>query len=309
MRSIFDLRAFSAPVVLIFGFIGVLYFTSSSSNILQPSNSGVEGRLGEDGVVRDCRTWEPRDYTPATDNPNIKKAELTDAEKHENRLKSWENDWKNQIPESPKSGFGSTIEVTKNMRKSLETITNQLKKDLGKETIRFLDCPSGDMTWMPLFLRSRTDVIYSGYDLIPANIDMSKANFSKEPWVFKQFDMMKDRIEDSFDLVLNRHVSIHLGLLDSIQMFYNMMQSGSKYLITTTFPDVTVNDPLKYSNQEVSGRSFHQVNLHLYPFHFPTPICINEDAPAENQHLALWRISDLKVFFEENKDKFRPFQN
>jgi len=36
------------------------------------------------------------------------------------------------------SGFGSTIEVTKNMRKSLETITNQLKKDLGKETIRFL---------------------------------------------------------------------------------------------------------------------------------------------------------------------------
>ena len=39
-----------------------------------------------------------------------------------------------------------------------------------------------------------------------------------EPWVFKQFDMMKDRIEDSFDLVLNRHVSIHLGLLDSIQV-------------------------------------------------------------------------------------------
>ena len=33
-----------------------------------------------------------------------------------------------------------------------------------------------------------------------------------------------------------------------------MMQSGSKYLITTTFPDVTVNDPLEYSNQEVSGR-------------------------------------------------------
>ena len=37
-------------------------------------------------------------------------------------------------------------------------------------------------------------------------------------------------------------------------MFHNMMQSGSKYLITTTFPDVTVNDPLEYSNQEVSGR-------------------------------------------------------
>ena len=39
-----------------------------------------------------------------------------------------------------------------------------------------------------------------------------------EPWFFKQFDMMKDRIEECFDLVLNRHVSIHLGLLDSIQV-------------------------------------------------------------------------------------------
>ncbi|XP_023347111.1 uncharacterized protein LOC111715933 [Eurytemora carolleeae] len=108
------------------------------------------------------------------------KAELTDAEKHENRLISWEKNWINQIPSSPKSGYGSTIKATENMRKSLETITNQLKKDLAKEAIRFLDCPSGDMTWMPLFLRSRTDVIYSGYDLIPANIEMSKANFSKD---------------------------------------------------------------------------------------------------------------------------------
>ena len=42
-------------------------------------------------------------------------------------------------------------------------------------------------------------------------------------------------------------------------MFYNFIQSGSKYLITTTFPDVTVNDDLKYSNAEVSGRRLENV--------------------------------------------------
>ena len=39
-----------------------------------------------------------------------------------------------------------------------------------------------------------------------------------EDWTFKQWDLMKDRIDTGFDLVLNRHVSIHLGLLDSIQV-------------------------------------------------------------------------------------------
>ena len=65
------------------------------------------------------------------------------------------------------------------MRISLGTITDKIESNLHKNTIKFLDSPSGDMTWMPLFLRSRTDVIYSGYDLIPQNIEMSKSNFSK----------------------------------------------------------------------------------------------------------------------------------
>ena len=37
-------------------------------------------------------------------------------------------------------------------------------------------------------------------------------------------------------------------------MFYNFAQSGSKFLVTTTYPDVEVNDQLAYSNEEVSGR-------------------------------------------------------
>lgn len=282
--------------------------SASNSN----SNNKKEAKPVKDqkkSVVRDCRTWKEIEFTLSTDDPSLETAKLEDFEKNEHRLESWKKDWDNQDPNSPKSGWGSTTENTENMRKGLMTIADILKQHEKLETIKFLDCPSGDMGWMPKFLRNRSDIEYSGYDLIPQNIEFSKKNFSSEEWTFKQFDMMKDRIDKSFDLVLNRHVSIHLGLLDSIQMFHNFIQSGSKYLITTTYPGVKVNDQLKYSHEEVSGRSFHKVNLHLYPFHFPAPICISQDQWTDDQHYAMWRIEDLTQFVKENKDSFREFEN
>lgn len=275
-------------------------------------NHKQAAKVGDEGkkrVVRDCRTWEEIEFTLSTDDPASAKEELEDFEKNEHRLESWKNDWDHQIPEAPKSGFGSTMENTENQRKGLMTITDVIKQYEGLNTIKFLDSPSGDMGWMPTFLRKRSDIEYTGYDLIPQNIEFSLKNFTAEKWTFKQFDMIKDRIDKSYDLVLNRHVSIHLGLLDSIQMFHNFIQSGSKYLISTTYPEVKVNDQLKYSNQEVSGRSYHRVNLHLYPFHFPAPICISPDQNSEDQHYAMWRIEDLNQFVHENKDRFRKFEN
>ena len=73
-----------------------------------------------------------------SDNPNIAKAELEEPENHLHRLESWRKDWDNQIPESPKSGFGSTVEVTENMRILLGTITDKIESNLHKNTIKFL---------------------------------------------------------------------------------------------------------------------------------------------------------------------------
>jgi len=293
---------------------------SSNSKIIAAVSSGNSktsdkrkkiGMNQKKSVVRDCKTWEEIEFTLSEDDPSLETAELDDYEKNEHRLESWKKDWDNaNDPYEPKSGVGSTMENTKNMREGLMTISDFIKKQEKLDTIKFLDSPSGDMSWMPKFLKKRSDIEYTGYDLIPQNIEVSKKNFSAEKnWSFKQFDMIKDRVDQSYDMVLNRHVSIHLGLLDSIQMFHNFIQSGSKYLITTTFPEVEVNDQLKYSAEEVSGRSFHMVNLHLYPFHFPAPICTSPDQLASNQHYAMWRLKDLTRFVQENKDKFRKFEN
>ena len=99
-----------------------------------------------------------------------------------------------------------------------------------------LDSSCGDMTWMPSFLHSRTDVEYTGYDLLPVNIEHAKEAFKNESWTFSTFDLVKDKIgiqidnvitvltqrvlEKQFDIIICRHTAIHLGLHDNIQVWH-----------------------------------------------------------------------------------------
>ena len=67
----------------------------------------------------------------------------------------------------------------------LHSITDKLKQILKKDEIWFLDSSCGDMFWMPEFLNSRSDVIFTGYDLDEGNIKSNRKKFSDKPWKFK----------------------------------------------------------------------------------------------------------------------------
>ena len=75
-------------------------------------------------------------------------------------------------------GVGSTHENTRHMIKILHSVTDQLKRILNKDKIRFLDSSCGDMFWMPEFLSQRPDVIFTGYDLTETNIEHNKEKHS-----------------------------------------------------------------------------------------------------------------------------------
>ena len=147
----------------------------------------------------------------------------------------------------------------------LHSITDKLKEILKKDKIRFLDSSCGDMFWMPEFLNSRSDVVFTGYDLDEGNIESNKKKFSDKPWTFKvitqyfkfskvfqtfkpssgwliegiyvldnstfcfqQHDAFSDKINDSFDLILSRHTMIHLYNADTMRVIKNFKDSGSK---------------------------------------------------------------------------------
>ena len=73
------------------------------------------------------------------------------------------------------------------MKKILEEVINYVKRKLNKEKISFLDSSCGDMNWMPSFLSNRTDVIFTGYDITPSNIEAHKERFRGKPWTFKVY--------------------------------------------------------------------------------------------------------------------------
>ena len=69
-----------------------------------------------------------------------------------------------------------------------------------------------------------------------------------------------------------------------------IMQSGSAYLLTTTFPAQT-------KNYNIPTGKWRPLNLCAAPFKLPPPTrVINEgnfDASYRDKSLGLWRISDL----------------
>ena len=87
-----------------------------------------------------------------------------------------------------------------------------------------------------MYFTGRDDIIYTGYDLIPINIANAKKWFSNETWSFSTWDLVRDKISNStltsteleelyiiiidgsFDIIVNRHTAIHLGLYDNIQV-------------------------------------------------------------------------------------------
>ena len=103
-----------------------------------------------------------------------------------------------------------------------------------------LDSSCGDMTWMPSFLSSRSDVEYTGYDIVEANINNHREKFSDTDWKFEVHDIVTDPIKISYDLILSRHTTMHLQISDVVKVIRNFVDSSSKFLLTTSFPTAKV---------------------------------------------------------------------
>ena len=58
------------------------------------------------------------------------------------------------------------------------------------------------------FLENRKDIQFTGYDIVTSNIESHKSKFSHRPWQFKQHDIVSDKLETGFDLIMSRqHIS------------------------------------------------------------------------------------------------------
>jgi len=166
-----------------------------------------------------------------------------------------------------KSGAGSEL-------KSTEVIRKELPEVIKKFNIKtFLDIPCGDFNWMSHV--GFDGVEYMGADIVENMIEENKKKF--ENVNFKLLDITKDELP-KVDLVFARDILGHFDLYNIQKALTNIIQSGSKYLLTTSFTKWNYN-----SNIENGG--WRPINLMIEPFNLKPIYLINEDCfEGDNQY-------------------------
>ena len=172
----------------------------------------------------------------------------------------------------------------------LHTVIDKLKHQLNKTKITILDLPCGDLQWMSHFLNTRSDIDYTGMDIVPELIDKHIRTFADKPNIhFKHFDIVKSKLDSSYDFVLCRMMLQHLLNADVLKALSHFSSSNSIYFGATTFPNVEKNDELI----PLGGR-LRFLNLEKPPVGLNPPLCTFPEPLFPDHHFAIWKLPLLQ---------------
>ena len=284
------------------------------------------GLLSKDGYVRDCitlHTVRNVSILPEWGIFDKSKFNKTTRENATQRQDSFSGIYKHhswgkfekaedvRVSKVQGSGPGSTLNWAQEAMATLHILINEIKLFHGKETIKMLDIPCGDFVWMSRFLQERTDVKYTGMDIVPSLIKNHKNAFKNDPNLsFIHQDIVETPLDQGYDLILSRHMLQHLTTSDVMKVLSHLSKSGSLYLLTTTMPvsSQTIELPSK------AGR-FRYLNLEIPPVQLEPPLCLVRDGSRDGRanpwdlYLGLWKLP-LKQVKPCNKVKHvdpKPF--
>ncbi|MDP9008373.1 MAG: methyltransferase domain-containing protein [Pseudomonadota bacterium] len=182
------------------------------------------------------------------------------------------------------SGNGSDLKQTALVRKEL----SRLIADFDIRTL--LDAPCGDFYWMKEV--DRRGSRYLGVDIVPKLIAANERNYGNATTSFSVLDIVKDELP-RVDLIVCRDCLVHLPLEAGVKTLQAFFRSGSKYLLSTTYPGlVKKNRPLY-----ITG-NWRPLDLERPPFLLPAPLrVINEGCTEAEDYaeksLGLWILSGL----------------
>jgi hypothetical protein len=194
------------------------------------------------------------------------------------RYNHWENEfklWEQNKDRESSSGVGSTTYNTKNTKSTLLNVIN-------KYNIKsILDIPCGDMNWISkIDLNSQ----YTGMDISNSLIEYNKKNYSFMG-DFHVHDIVTTSLNKNYDLILSRDFLFHLNHENTLNVIHNFKNSGSTYLLTSTFPESKYND-------KINDNGFFRINLQLEPFNLPEPIELFPEIET-GKHLGLWKLKEI----------------
>jgi SAM-dependent methyltransferase len=185
------------------------------------------------------------------------------------RNNSWGND-------ESVSGHGSSLQATSAIRSVLPLMFDHY--DIGS----VLDIPCGDFYWISHIVKPGT-FHYIGADVVPELID--EVSRKHKGFDFRVLDITKDSLPKS-DLVFCRDLFGHLPNYKIQAALRNIRRSGSKYLLTTTFPE-------HHNSGDIAEGQWRPINMaEFWGLGNPLEV-INEHCQVPefaDKALGLWRL-------------------
>lgn len=156
-----------------------------------------------------------------------------------------------------------------------------------------LDAPCGDFNWMQDV--SLDGASYIGCDIVADLINANSAQHGGPERSFRMLDFTVDAVPEA-DLILCRDALVHLSDGHVLKALRHFRDSGSKYLLTTTFRRTEANSSM------LTGW-WRPINLQRPPFRLPEPLDTLPDGESDDFYkdkvLALWDLRDLAGYWQE----------
>lgn len=178
-----------------------------------------------------------------------------------------------------RSGTGSSLAQTQVIRAALPSLLS----DLGCRSM--LDAPCGDFNWLS---QVALEVDYHGYDVVEEVVAGNAARYATEQVHFVCADITPSQLP-RVDLILCRDCLVHFSNADIFLTLRNFLDSGSRYLLTTTFPGRL--------NQDIVTGDWRPIDFEREPFCLPPPQrlineeCTEFDGAYRDKSLGLWDMS------------------
>jgi len=271
---------------------------TTSNTFGEPIGKHVFGHPSLDGWVRDCITWNRRLRIPVQQEIHVRNftvpSSIGSSEGETDRKLTFKKiftnrDWPADDPSYhglKVSGPGAMLRRAQGAIATLHSIVTRVRSMYGTDSVSLLDIPCGDLQWMPSFLDSRPDVIYTGADIVPDIIEHHRRKFSRlNNASFVVHDIVSSSLKKSYDIVLVRDLLQHLWLADAAMALKRISDSGSRFLLATTYTGTLINEDV--DRTALGGRK-SDYNLELPPFSLESPICTSYDWNTEK--LGLWML-------------------
>ncbi|MEP0189425.1 MAG: class I SAM-dependent methyltransferase [Erythrobacter sp.] len=181
------------------------------------------------------------------------------------------NLWKD--PESL-SGGGSTVAFTQSIRQGLSDWLN------SNEIKSLVDLPCGDFNWMRL-VDFPAGMEYIGIDIVEDLIAANLANHASDRHRFEVGDIIAGPVPKA-EVYFCRDVFIHFPNSAVEKSIQNVKAAGAKYLIATTFPDVTEKTDTVFPNSR-------RQNMALF-LGEPEELLDDNDDGRTDKFMGVWKL-------------------